>query len=134
MNEANHLEYLSKRVELEQKRVADLEAENTELQAELRRTQRKVSELEPALATARQRMKTAEDGLARSERDVRDLRAQRAYFRTAMSGLDLARCHSANDGECNWDGCPQNLDGEPAKSGRSCPLFDWDDAEGRAGG
>lgn len=31
-------------------------------------------------------------------------------------------CHSSNDGECNWEHCPQLRDGEPEKSGRSCPL------------
>ena len=36
------------------------------------------------------------------------------------------RCHSDRDGDCNWDQCPQTIDGEPEKTGRSCPLFDWD--------
>lgn len=29
---------------------------------------------------------------------------------------------SLGDGECFWEGCPQIHDGEPAKSGRHCPL------------
>jgi len=31
-------------------------------------------------------------------------------------------CHAARDGECGWEHCPQLRDGEPAKSGRTCPL------------
>lgn len=30
-------------------------------------------------------------------------------------------CHADRDGECSWVDCPQLRDGEPAKSGRSCP-------------
>ena len=33
-------------------------------------------------------------------------------------------CHAGRDGECNWSACPQERDGEPAKSGRHCPI-DW---------
>lgn len=39
------------------------------------------------------------------------------------------RCHGHEDGDCFWDGCPQLRDGEPAKSGRHCPLDDSDDWE-----
>jgi hypothetical protein len=42
-------------------------------------------------------------------------------------------CHADRDGDCNWDGCPQNRDGEPVVSGRHCPLDvtrdDWDDPD-----
>jgi hypothetical protein len=38
------------------------------------------------------------------------------------------RCHSGSDGDCSWQLCPQNRDGEPMKSGRHCPL-DLDDPE-----
>lgn len=31
-------------------------------------------------------------------------------------------CHSDSDGDCSWSRCPQNRDGEPARSGRHCPL------------
>lgn len=31
-------------------------------------------------------------------------------------------CHGAKDGECSWEGCPQERNGEPTKSGRHCPL------------
>lgn len=36
-------------------------------------------------------------------------------------------CRSGQDGECNWSECPQARDGEPAKTGRHCPL--WEDPE-----
>ena len=39
------------------------------------------------------------------------------------------RCHSDNDGDCNWAMCPQTRDGEPAKSGRSCPIYNWHNDE-----
>lgn len=32
-------------------------------------------------------------------------------------------CHADRDGECHWSECPQLRDGEPAKSGRSCPIW-----------
>ena len=32
-------------------------------------------------------------------------------------------CHAAHsDGECMWKQCPQLRDGEPEKTGRTCPL------------
>jgi len=31
-------------------------------------------------------------------------------------------CHAGTDGDCYWSECPQIMDGEPHKSGRSCPL------------
>lgn len=31
-------------------------------------------------------------------------------------------CHVHKDGECHWEQCPQLRDGEPAATGRSCPL------------
>lgn len=35
------------------------------------------------------------------------------------------RCHSARDGDCVWEECPQLRDGEPEKSGRHCPYDHW---------
>jgi hypothetical protein len=35
-------------------------------------------------------------------------------------------CHAGSDGDCIWTGCPQDRDGEPAKSGRICPLLSHD--------
>lgn len=34
----------------------------------------------------------------------------------------LVHCAAARDGECAHERCPQLRDGEPAKSGRHCPL------------
>lgn len=31
-------------------------------------------------------------------------------------------CHAGKDGDCNWNACPQLLEGEPERSGRHCPL------------
>jgi hypothetical protein len=37
--------------------------------------------------------------------------------------LCRGRCHaSPGDGECFWKGCPQVKEGEPEKTGRTCPL------------
>jgi hypothetical protein len=33
------------------------------------------------------------------------------------------QCRSHRDGDCDWPGCPQLRDGEPARSGRPCPLL-----------
>lgn len=38
-----------------------------------------------------------------------------------------AQCHAGTDGDCYWPKCPQLKDGEPRKSGRSCPL--WNPSE-----
>lgn len=38
-------------------------------------------------------------------------------------------CAAGSDGECNDPRCPQNLEGEPAKSGRHCPLDNRDNEE-----
>lgn len=35
-------------------------------------------------------------------------------------------CHAGRDGECNWQHCPQEREGEPTQTGRHCPL-DWRD-------
>jgi hypothetical protein len=42
--------------------------------------------------------------------------------RLGGGGSDGERCHSDDDGECSWEGCPQLRDGEPAATGRHCPL------------
>lgn len=34
----------------------------------------------------------------------------------------MTRCQSNNDGDCDWNDCPQLRDGEPMKTGRHCPL------------
>ena len=31
-------------------------------------------------------------------------------------------CQSSRDGDCTWQHCPQERDGEPRKTGRHCPL------------
>ncbi len=40
---------------------------------------------------------------------------------------EVPKCHAGQDGDCYWTGCPQNRDGEPRSSGRSCPL--WESTE-----
>jgi hypothetical protein len=42
-----------------------------------------------------------------------------------MPANENERCHSQKDGDCDWQFCPQNKEGEPQKTGRHCPL-DWD--------
>ena len=39
-------------------------------------------------------------------------------------------CHAAKDGECHWRSCPQLRDGEPAATGRHCPLDRAGDDDG----
>lgn len=39
-----------------------------------------------------------------------------------FSPLSIMGCHADSDGDCFWPACPQKRDGEPAKSGRHCPL------------
>lgn len=35
----------------------------------------------------------------------------------------LNECHAGKDGDCIWPECPQLKDGEPAATGRTCPLW-----------
>jgi hypothetical protein len=37
---------------------------------------------------------------------------------------EIKSCAAGRDGECNHPQCPQKRDGEPKKTGRSCPLWD----------
>ena len=46
---------------------------------------------------------------------------------TVTGGLEEVMCHSARDGDCDWEHCPQNRDGEPERSGRHCRLDRWCD-------
>lgn len=43
-----------------------------------------------------------------------------------LCGLPVAvrgqYCHAGRDGDCNWQHCPQNRDGEPELTGRHCPI------------
>ena len=32
-------------------------------------------------------------------------------------------CHAEDDGSCEWCGCQQVRDGEPERSGRTCPML-----------
>lgn len=47
---------------------------------------------------------------------------KRDAAKAAVRAADLQICKADADGECNHKGCPQVRDGEPEKSGRSCPL------------
>lgn len=40
-----------------------------------------------------------------------------------LEAAPLARCAADDDGDCNHAQCPQVRDGEPKRSGRSCPLY-----------
>jgi len=57
-----------------------------------------------------------------------DKEKQEIFFKEHPEYL-YRRCHCDGDGECSWDLCPQNIEGEPAKSGRSCPLRTIDEEE-----
>lgn len=41
----------------------------------------------------------------------------------------LIRCAAGRDGDCIHPDCPQNKEGEPAKTGRHCPLDVEDDED-----
>jgi len=44
-------------------------------------------------------------------------------------GEPLLRCAAATDGECSHPQCPQIRDNEPHKTGRHCPIDNWDEDE-----
>lgn len=41
--------------------------------------------------------------------------------------VPLRHCASDCDGDCRHPQCPQLRDNEPHATGRSCPLYDWED-------
>jgi hypothetical protein len=41
----------------------------------------------------------------------------------------IERCHADRDGDCNHPNCPQLRDGEPAKTGRHCPIDTWHEVD-----
>jgi hypothetical protein len=43
-------------------------------------------------------------------------------YRINLAGRYKTRCHADGDDYCDWKSCPQLRDGEPAKSGRHCPI------------
>lgn len=51
-----------------------------------------------------------------------------APYRHARSGF-YGKCRAQEDGDCDHPDCPQLRDGEPARTGRSCPL--WTEHRGR---
>jgi hypothetical protein len=53
-------------------------------------------------------------------------REKKLTWQEREMGKELTTCQSGSDGECNHPMCPQLRDGEPEKTGRSCPLYDWD--------
>ena len=53
--------------------------------------------------------------------EILRLRAQRQPFDASFH-----HCHAARDGECNWEHCIQARDGEPKRTGRHCPLYQYD--------
>ena len=36
-------------------------------------------------------------------------------------------CYADRDGDCSWKDCPQLKDGEPMKTGRHCPLDNFNE-------
>lgn len=56
---------------------------------------------------------------------VRGARAGHERRKRKQMKEPLTSCKSGRDGECFHPNCPQIRDGEPEKSGRSCPLYDW---------
>ena len=46
-----------------------------------------------------------------------------AVKRAMQLATPLTSCACDNDGECSHAQCPQLRDDEPARSGRSCPLY-----------
>lgn len=45
-----------------------------------------------------------------------------AEHKLRRRSLPVVTCQADDDDACDWDACPQIRDGEPTKSGRSCPL------------
>lgn len=63
-----------------------------------------------------------QDDLAHTYRAMAD-EAHSFSLQLRKEWVSAHRCQAGKDGECNWHECPQARDGEPAKSGRACPLL-----------
>lgn len=92
---------------------------------------------DPEFGRPREAEKAIVEAKKRLDADVVD-RTKLTPYRQKLA--DEGHCMADADGDCVWKGCPQIRDGEPMKSGRSCPRWvetrrrlDPDD-EGRAGG
>ena len=57
-----------------------------------------------------------------AELDTLGLTLHDAECATTAAVEEQEHCHAGQDGDCIWEHCPQNRDGEPMKSGRHCPL------------
>ena len=79
-------------------------------------------EREACLAIAHKTYREEAAGRSQSSRIYDAIRA-RGESRVAV---DMG-CHASRDGECYWSECPQERDGEPAKSGRHCPRDTGED-------
>lgn len=57
------------------------------------------------------------------------LRRETEPRHTKSPALPIVRCAASRDGDCYHPQCPQEPDGEPAKSGRHCPIDTREDDE-----
>lgn len=85
------------------------------------RALQRLLEVLPALAAAHPVLADANEAVKRGIHpiDAARLALMRLVSRPTSTRL---RCEGASDGECNWEQCPQLIDGEPERSGRHCPL------------
>ena len=68
-------------------------------------------------------------GLCRTWNDPAAVARAREHLRACGVELAPERCQAARDGECDYAHCPQLRDGEPARSGRHCPVDSLDEEE-----
>lgn len=47
---------------------------------------------------------------------------ERGYAKGLADARLVNHCHGDRDGDCSWEHCPQLREGEPAATGRHCPL------------
>lgn len=80
------------------------------------------------IPTSEAEVKMVEDHEVERFRECNERRACTVANREKYE--DRERCHAAmSDGECYAETCPQLRDGEPAKTGRHCPIDTWVDDE-----
>jgi hypothetical protein len=81
-------------------------------------------------STVRQIVGVLEDGGHRgvSRRNF-ELGTVVVRVRQLVANEVLTRCQSDGDGDCMHGKCPQSRDGEPAATGRHCPLDNRSDGE-----
>ena len=85
--------------------------------------QKQLAERDATIERLRMELADTQQDITQPGHSVVDEDAQQGNCeRYSLQGRRMTRCHSDDDGHCDWLECPQLRDKEPAATGRHCPL------------